>query len=94
MKKLVVFALAGLIAVSTALAFPAAPDLNRQTDCNRNHQDCREYTLNLDEPWYKVMVLLTACDVAFGKCMLGSLRGTRDGAPGSGGPVDRKAGKG
>jgi hypothetical protein len=71
MKKLAVFALAGLIAVSTALAFPAAPDLNRQTDCNRNHQDCREYTLNLDEPWYKVMVLLTACDVAFGKCMLG-----------------------
>ena len=53
------------------MPFAAAPDLNNQTDCNTNHMKCREYTLNLDAPWYKVMVLLTACDIAFGKCMLG-----------------------
>jgi hypothetical protein len=71
MKKLAVLALAGSIAVTAALAFPAYPDLNRQSDCNRNHEQCREYVLDMDAPWYKVMVLLTACDVAFGKCMLG-----------------------
>jgi hypothetical protein len=66
MKKLAILVLAGFV-----LATAAAPAVNNQTDCNRNHVKCREYTLNLDEPWYKVMVLLTACDVAFGKCTLG-----------------------
>jgi hypothetical protein len=71
MKKLAVLALAGMVLISAALAFPSAPEVNDQTDCNRNHEKCREYTLNLDAPWYKVMVLLTVCDVAFGKCSLG-----------------------
>jgi hypothetical protein len=66
MKKLMIVALLGLTLVAAG-----APAVNRQTDCNANHLSCREYTLNLDEPWYKVMVLLTACDIAFGKCMLG-----------------------
>jgi hypothetical protein len=71
MKKLAILALAGLIFFSAGLSYAAAPGLNNQTDCNGNHMKCREYTLNLDAPWYKVMVLLTACDIAFGKCMLG-----------------------
>jgi len=71
MRKLAILALAGVILVAAGVTFAAAPDLNDQTDCNTNHMKCREYTLNLDEPWYKVMVLLTACDIAFGKCMLG-----------------------
>jgi hypothetical protein len=71
MRKLAILALAGLFLVTAAVSFAAAPDLNDQTDCNNNHQKCREYTLNMDAPWYKVMVLLTACDIAFGKCMLG-----------------------
>ncbi len=75
MKKLAVMALAGLMLGGAALTLPAAADadLNDQAQCNRNHELCREYTLNLDAPWYKVMVLLTVCDVAFGKCMLGFL---------------------
>ncbi|HDT14025.1 MAG TPA: hypothetical protein ENO03_06675 [Candidatus Aminicenantes bacterium] len=71
MRKLAVLVLAGLVLVTAGVTFAAAPDLNDQTDCNTNHQKCREYTLNLDSPWYKVAVLLTACDIAFGKCMLG-----------------------
>jgi hypothetical protein len=71
MKKLAVLALAGLALASVTLTFSMAPDVNPQGLCNSNHMECREYTLNLDEPWYKVMVLLTACDIAFGKCMLG-----------------------
>ncbi len=66
MKKLAIMALAGLVLVTAA-----APAVNNQTDCNINHVKCRTYALNVDEPWYKVMVLLTACDIAFGKCMLG-----------------------
>lgn len=71
MRKLAILALAGLVLVTAAVSFAAAPALNNQTDCNGNHMKCREYTLNIDEPWYKVMVLLTACDIAFGKCMMG-----------------------
>ncbi|MCX6573700.1 MAG: hypothetical protein NTX99_06880 [Candidatus Aminicenantes bacterium] len=71
MRKLAILALAGLVLVTAAASFAAAPALNNQTDCNTNHMKCREYTLNVDEPWYKVMVLLTVCDIAFGKCALG-----------------------
>ena len=71
MKKLGILALAGLVLVTGAVPFAAAVELNDQTDCNTNHMKCREYTLNLDAPWYKVAVMLTACDIAFGKCMLG-----------------------
>jgi hypothetical protein len=66
MKKLAIMALAGLVLVTAAV-----PAVNNQTDCNINHVKCRAYALNVDEPWYKVMVLLTACDLAFGKCTLG-----------------------
>jgi hypothetical protein len=71
MKKLAVLALAGLMFGTAALTFSMAPDVYDQALCNRNHMLCREYTIELDAPWYKVMVLLTACDIAFGKCMLG-----------------------
>jgi hypothetical protein len=70
MKKLAVLALAGLVLVSAALFFPtllAAHDVN---ECFENHQDCRENALNLDAPWYKVMLILTVCDLALGKCAL------------------------
>jgi hypothetical protein len=71
MKKLAVAALAGLVLVSAALYFPtslAAHDIN---ECYRNHQDCRVNALNMDAPWFKVMLILTVCDVALGKCALG-----------------------
>jgi hypothetical protein len=71
MKKLAVLALAGLALATVTATFAMLPDVNEQSLCNKNHQECREYALNLDEPWYKVMVLLTVCDIAFGKCALG-----------------------
>jgi hypothetical protein len=71
MRKLAILSLAGLMLVTASVSFAAAPDLNNQTDCNTNYMKCREYTLNLDAPWYKVMVLLTVCDIAFAKCSLG-----------------------
>ena len=71
MKKLAILALAGLVLFAASASYAAAPALNNQTDCNTNYSKCREYTLNVDAPWYKVMVLLTVCDLAFGKCSLG-----------------------
>ena len=70
MKKLAILALAGLIILTSAAPYASAAVLNDQRDCNNNHMSCREYCLNMDAPWYKMMVLLTACDIAFGKCML------------------------
>jgi hypothetical protein len=71
MKKLAILALAGLMLVSAVGPFAAARELNDQTVCNINHVKCREYSLNLDAPWYKVTLMLTLCDIAFGKCALG-----------------------
>lgn len=69
MKKLAILALAGLILLTASVPFASA-DVNNQTDCNSNHMKCREYVFTVDAPWYKMALLLTACDVAFGKCML------------------------
>jgi hypothetical protein len=71
MKKLAAFALAGLVLVSAALYFPTSLAAHDMNECYRNHLDCRVNALNLDAPWYKVMVILTVCDVALGKCALG-----------------------
>ena len=73
MKKLAVLALAGLVLVSAAFVFPAslaARNVNIN-ECFTNHQDCREHALNMDAPWFKVMLILTVCDIALGKCALG-----------------------
>jgi hypothetical protein len=71
MKKLAVLTLAGLVLVSAALFFPTSLAARNVNECYRDHQDCRENAFNLDAPWYKVMLILTVCDVALGKCALG-----------------------
>lgn len=70
MKKLAAMALVGLVLVSSALFFPQAAAGHDVNECFRDHERCRENALNLDAPWYKVMVLLTVCDVALGTCIL------------------------
>ena len=71
MKMLAVLALAGLVLVSAALFFPTSLAAHNVNECYRDHQDCRENALNLDAPWYKIMLILTVCDIALGKCALG-----------------------
>jgi hypothetical protein len=70
MKKMAALALAGLVLVSAAFFFPAALAAHDVNECYKNHQDCRENALNLDAPWFKVMLILTVCDIALGKCAL------------------------
>jgi len=78
MKKLTVLALAGLVLVSAALFFPlttvaaAATSTHEHSmdECYSDYERCRENALDLDAPWWKVMVILTVCDVALGKCAL------------------------
>jgi len=69
MKKLAVVALAGLVVVSSVLFFPASAAAD-SGECFRDHMVCRENALNLDAPWYQVMLFLTLCDLALGKCIL------------------------
>jgi len=70
MKKLAVMALAGLILVSAVLFFPASAAASEVDGCFSEHQRCRENAFNLDAPWYQVMLVLTLCDLALGKCIL------------------------
>ena len=70
MKKLAVLALAGLVLVSAAFFFPTSLAAHDVNECFTNHQDCRENALNMDAPWFKVMLILTVCDIALGKCAL------------------------
>lgn len=70
MKKLAVLALAGLVLVSAALFFPTSLAAHDVNECFGNHQDCRENAFNLDASWFKVMLILTVCDIALGKCAL------------------------
>ncbi|HPW16997.1 MAG TPA: hypothetical protein PLP83_01305 [Candidatus Aminicenantes bacterium] len=71
MKKLAMLVLAGLVLATVTATFAMSPRVNDQSLCNKNHLECREFALNLDEPWYKVALMLTVCDIAFGKCALG-----------------------
>lgn len=70
MKKLAVMALAGLILVSAVLFFPASAAAHDVSGCFSEHMTCRENGLNMDAPWYQVMLVLTLCDLALGKCIL------------------------
>jgi len=70
MKKLAILALAGLVLVSAALFFPTSLAAHDVNECYGDHRDCRENALSLDAPWYKVMLILTVCDIALGKCAL------------------------
>ncbi len=70
MKKLAVVALAGLILVTPALFFPESAAAEDSGECFRDHMVCRENALNLDAPWYQVMLFLTLCDLALAKCIL------------------------
>lgn len=70
MKKLTAFALAGLVIISAALYFPMAAAAHDVDHCDKDHLVCRENALNMDAPWYKVMLVLTVCDIALGKCIL------------------------
>ncbi|MGZ7065293.1 MAG: hypothetical protein ACXVI6_02945 [Candidatus Aminicenantales bacterium] len=71
MKKVFLLALAGLVLLSSALVFPLALSAHDVNECYRDHQACRERALNLDAPWTKVALVLTVCDIALGKCILG-----------------------
>jgi hypothetical protein len=70
MKKACLWALAGLILVSSVVFFPLSLSAHDVNECYRDHQVCRERAMMLDAPWTKVAILLTVCDLALGKCVL------------------------
>jgi hypothetical protein len=70
MRKTLLLTLAGLILVSAALFFPVTATGHDVAHCYKDHVVCREQAFNMNAPWYKIALALTACDVALGKCIL------------------------
>ena len=70
MKKVCLWALAGLILVSSVVFFPLCVSAHDMNECYRDHEVCRERAMGLDAPWTKIAILLTVCDVGLGKCIL------------------------
>ena len=70
MKRTVSLALVFLVLFSAALFFP------RQTagavsvdNCFNNHSRCRQLALGSDAGWFRMTLMLTACDLGFGVCL-------------------------
>lgn len=72
MKKLASLTMAGLVLAAAVLLFPVRTEAAVLANyCYTDYTECRESAFALDAPWYKVAVILTVCDVALGKCLLG-----------------------
>jgi len=70
MKKACLWALAGLVLLSSVLFFPLSLSAHDMNECYRDHHICRERALALDAPWTKIALMLTVCDLGLGKCIL------------------------
>jgi len=38
-------------------------------DCFNNHSRCRQLALGSDAGWFRMTLMLTACDLGFGVCL-------------------------
>jgi hypothetical protein len=71
MKKAIVLTLAAVFFLSAFLPLPgAAPDDTAADKCHDSWEACRDRSLNSDDGWFRVAVMLTVCDLALGKCLL------------------------
>lgn len=70
MKKTIALAVAGILAFSLAVFTPQPLGADEIGRCFENHQTCRGHALDMDAPWYVVMLFLSVCDVALAACIL------------------------
>ncbi|HOI45068.1 MAG TPA: hypothetical protein PLX50_05615 [Candidatus Aminicenantes bacterium] len=70
MKKALAFMLVALFVASFLFVFPRAGEA-RMADCFIDWETCRQYALATNEGWIRTTLMLTVCDVARGKCVLG-----------------------
>jgi hypothetical protein len=69
MKKTIALATAGILALSLAVFSPPSLGAHDVDHCFRDHEICRQNAMNMEAPWYMVMLYLSACDVALGVCI-------------------------
>ena len=70
MKKAVALTLAGVCLLCSVLFFPKAAVGHDVNECYDDWSTCRQRALDMDEPWWRVMLALTVCDIGLGKCVL------------------------
>jgi ABC-type glycerol-3-phosphate transport system permease component len=69
MKRTVSLVLVFLVLFSAALFFPRQAGAVSVDDCYRNISRCRQLALGSDAGWFRMTLMLTACDLAFGVCI-------------------------
>jgi len=70
MKRTVSFVLALLVLASAAAFFPSQAGAAVSVDgCYGNYSRCRQLALGSDVGWFKMTLMLTGCDLAFGVCL-------------------------
>jgi hypothetical protein len=71
MKKAIVLTLAAVFFLSAFLWLPGPAAANTPADdCHDSWEACRDRSLNSDDGWFRIAVMLTVCDLALGKCLL------------------------
>lgn len=69
MKRTFSLALVFLVLFSAAMFFPRQAGAGSVDGCFSNHSRCRQLALGSDAGWFRMTLMLTACDLAFGVCL-------------------------
>jgi hypothetical protein len=70
MKRAVALALVGLCLLSSFLFFPQAAQGRIVDECFSNWNRCRVNAFNMDVSWVRMTLVMTVCDIGFGRCIL------------------------
>lgn len=68
MKKAIVLTLAVVLMLSSVLFLPQSS--LAEDACTTRWNECRESAMGADVGWIRTTIMLTICDLAWGKCQL------------------------
>lgn len=69
MKKAIALTLAVAFFLCAFLWFPR-PSFADADRCYNNWDRCRQRAFEADEGWFRTTIMLTVCDVGWGRCIL------------------------
>jgi len=70
MKKTIALVLATAFALAALVFVPASLAAGQAPGCERERYQCRADVLSNDEGWVRTMLMLSVCDIAWGRCVL------------------------
>jgi hypothetical protein len=70
MKKNIVLAAAMALLFTAVVLIPASLLAGAVPECEQERQKCRTDVLGNEEGWLRTMLMLSICDIAWGKCVL------------------------